>query len=152
MVDRFERSLGGTVSIFEDVRQFMEIGHPDKIAKGPCIPSEAIDDLCQTLIKEERKELNKAWADEDLVEISDAIADLIYVLIFMALCYGIPIKEVWEEVAKTNMAKFPGGVVLRREGDGKIMKPPGWVPPDIKGIIEQAIARAKSNPSPEKQT
>ncbi len=132
------------MSVFDDVRKFMEIGHPDKITDVPRIPPDDIDELCQSLIKEEHKELKKAWANEDLVEIADAICDLIWVLICKALCYGIPIDKVWDEVAKTNMAKFPNGVVLRRPGDGKIMKPPDWVPPDIKRIIEEAQRAGES--------
>lgn len=133
------------MSIFDDVRKFMEIGHPDKISKVPRIPPEAIDELCENLIKEELKELRKADADEDLVEIADAIADLIWVLVCKAMCYGIPIDKVWEEVAMSNLAKFPDGQVLRRPEDGKIMKPPGWKPPDIKRIIEEAKKLAESN-------
>lgn len=123
---------------FDDVRKFMEIAHPDKLPAVPGIPLEAVDELCQNLIDEELRELRKADADEDMVEIADAIADLIYVLIFKALCYGIPISKVWDEVSRTNLAKFPGGVVLKRPEDGKVLKPPDWVPPDIKRIIEEA--------------
>jgi len=123
---------------FEDVLKFMQIGHPDKLAERPRIPPEEIYELCESLIKEELRELRRADVDEDLIEIADGIADLIWVLICKALCYGIPIEKVWAEVAKTNMAKFPGGVVIRRPEDGKILKPPGWAPPDIYKIILDA--------------
>lgn len=125
------------INPFDDVRKFMEIAHPDKITKIPRIPSQAIDDLCENLINEELKELRAGDENEDLVEIADAIADLIWVLICKAMCYGIPLERVWKEVARTNLAKFPNGVITRRPSDQKIMKPEGWVPPDIASILRE---------------
>jgi predicted HAD superfamily Cof-like phosphohydrolase len=55
----------------------------------------------------------------------------------LALMFGIPMNEVWNAVQQTNMAKFPDGEVLRNE-HGKVIKPEGWEPPDIKAIIEAA--------------
>lgn len=123
--------------VFGDVLGFMAIGHPDKIKTTPVGSiNPDTEKLCVGLIEEELEELKKAFLAKDPVEGADALADLIYVLIFAAHCYGIPLRMVWKEVQKTNMDKFPGGKVLRRESDGKIMKPEGWKPPDIKGILE----------------
>lgn len=127
------------MSIFSDVLKFMRIGHPEYIKDSPGFPTAKAQVLCRNLIEGEvNKELLPALAEGDLVEIADGIADSIYVLVYTAHCYGIPINEVWAEVQHTNMAKFPGGKVLRRESDGKIMKPEGWEPPDIKAILEEA--------------
>lgn len=126
------------MSIFDDVKKFMELGHPDKLSVVPRIPPESIEELCMELVKEEHRELTKAYVDEDLAGIADGIADSIWVLIAMAHCYGIPIEKVWEEVAKTNMAKFPKGVVVRDPKTGKVLKPPGWKPPNIGRIIAEA--------------
>ena len=76
-------------------------------------------------------ELGEAFANDDMIEISDALADLIYVAIGMALVYGIPLDEVWEEVQHSNMQKLGGGV---RE-DGKILKPDDWEPPHIAEVL-----------------
>jgi NTP pyrophosphatase (non-canonical NTP hydrolase) len=126
------------VSVFSDVMEFMRIGHPDKIAARPSTPNADTRALCKGLIKEEYDELFEAFLDNDVVEAADAMADLIYVIVFTAHCYGIPLARVWAEVQRTNMAKFPDGKVLRRESDGKIMKPEGWEPPDIRKILEEA--------------
>ena len=72
---------------------------------------------------------------KDVPEIADAIGDCIYVLVGMALEYGIPLDHVWQEIQDSNMKKFPGGRVLRRESDGKVLKPEGWQPPDIEGAL-----------------
>lgn len=125
------------MSVFSDVLALMKIGHPEKIRSTPTFDIEG-DRLCVNLIKEEYGEMMRAWGNEDMTEFADGIADLIYVLIFAAHAYGIPIEKVWAEVQRTNMAKFPGGKVLRRESDGKILKPEGWEPPDIKRILREA--------------
>ena len=126
------------MSVFFDVAHFMQIAHPDKISAVARIPPESIKELCWKLIKEEYTELELAKDANDLVEVADAIADLIWVAICMAQCYGIPLHRVWAEVNKTNMAKFPDGKVIRRE-DGKILKPDGWKPPDIALIVNEAM-------------
>lgn len=123
------------MSVFSDVRDFMKIGHPDKILSRPEEPDYDTRRLCEALIKEEYLELRNAFETHDLVEAADAMADLIYVVTFAAHCYGIPLERVWAEVQRTNMAKFPGGKVTRRKSDSKIMKPDGWEPPNIEEIL-----------------
>lgn len=130
------------MNVFEAVQKFWEIGHPDKVATTPSFPDSEVAELNMTLIKEEFRELKDAVEASDLVELADAMADLIYVIVGMAVTHGIPLQEVFAEVQRTNMAKFPDGKVLRRPSDGKVMKPSNWQPPDIKSIIEKARANA----------
>jgi len=68
----------------------------------------------------------------NLVEAADALADIIYVTEGTNVEFGINGKEVFEEVHRSNMAKAGGPV---RE-DGKRLKPPGWTPPDVAGVLE----------------
>lgn len=71
----------------------------------------------------------------DHVALADGLADLIYVCIGAANEFGIPLDKVWAEVHRSNMAKIgPNGEVKRRE-DGKVIKPDGWTPPDIAGVL-----------------
>lgn len=127
-------------NVFAAVLDFMSIGHPENIQPKPGVPADKVVKLCRNLIDSEVfDELYPALDAGDLVEIADGIADSIYVLIYTAHAYGIPIEKVFDEVQRTNMAKFPDGVAIRRE-DGKIMKPSGWSPPDIKRIIEEALS------------
>lgn len=92
--------------------------------------------LYKKLCDEEFTELCEAWGDTDVVEVADAIADLIWVLQGLALSIGIPQQEVWNEVARSNLAKIDAttGTVLKR-ADGKVQKPEGWTPPDIASIL-----------------
>jgi predicted HAD superfamily Cof-like phosphohydrolase len=87
------------------------------------------------LIAEEYKELSLAWVDQDLVEIADACADLIWVIQGLNHTLGIPQQKVWDEVARSNMSKISeNGKVLKR-ADGKVQKPESYSPPNIQSII-----------------
>lgn len=87
------------------------------------------------LIKEEAKELTDALANGDLIQVIDGICDLMYVALGTAVAAGIDIELFWEEVHQTNMAKSAG---LLGE-NGKILKPPGWMPPRIKELLLKHI-------------
>ena len=90
---------------------------------------------------------------EDVTEIADALGDSIYVEVGMALEYGIPLDHVWQEIQDSNMKKFPGGKVIRRESDGKVLKPEGWKPPDIETVIQRVTDAEWHAPlEPEKVT
>lgn len=73
--------------------------------------------------------------DYNAIETADALADLVVVIVGMALELGLPLDRVWDEVHRANMAKVgPDGKVMYR-GDGKVLKPEGWTPPDIKKAV-----------------
>lgn len=92
------------------------------------------------LVSEEvQRELLPAMITRNMVETADAIVDSIYVLVGTALELGLPLQELWDEVQRANMTKAvqqPDGTlkVLKRE-DGKVLKPEGWKPPDIEGVL-----------------
>lgn len=116
----------------KDVQEFHEkFGVPVK--KHPIIPSAARSWLRLSLIREEIDELWEATLNKDLVKIADGITDSIYVLIGMAIEFGIDISPIWDEVHKTNMAKEGGG----KSQEGKILKPDGWVAPDIERLLQE---------------
>lgn len=141
---------------FQDVRDFhLAFKHPvrDKPdATASAVPVE-LRDLRIELIREEFEELCEAalgrtvyvivapqpsvseFRPGNVVGIADALADLVYVINGAALCYGIDLDEVFEEVHRSNMAKLgPDGKPIYRE-DGKVLKPEGWEPPDIAGVL-----------------
>lgn len=122
-----------------DVADFHKLtGLP--ILNKPTIPAADRVELRWNLVNEEvNNELKPAIDADDLVGIGDAIVDSIYVLIGMALEYGLPLPMLWQAVQNANMSKADPvtGEIKRRE-DGKILKPEGWKPPDVAGIIEHA--------------
>lgn len=116
----------------EDVKVFMEASDQVEIGWGnQC-------QLYRKLIDEEFTELMDALDNKDMVEVADACADLKWVIEGLEHTLNIPQQEVWDEVARSNLKKIDPltGKVKKRE-DGKVMKPEGWTPPDIKSIIEQ---------------
>jgi predicted HAD superfamily Cof-like phosphohydrolase len=100
----------------------------------PGLPSKDVRDLRINLLKEEWEEYLEGEATDDLIEIADALADMVYLAYGTAVAYGIPLDKVFEEVHSSNMSKLVDGKVIRRE-DGKILKPAGWTPPDINSVL-----------------
>lgn len=108
------------------------------ILEKPTIPDLTRRELRISLINEEcNKELIPAIDKaNDIAEVADALADLIYVIVGTALEFGIPLDRVWNAVQAANMAKVDPitGKVKKRE-DGKVLKPLGWVAPDINKAV-----------------
>jgi len=94
--------------------------------------------LYVNLIDEESAELKTAVADCDPVEIIDALTDILVVTIGAIHSMGADGEGAWKEVMRTNFAKIDHetGKVRKRE-DGKVLKPVGWTPPDLKPFIEK---------------
>lgn len=103
----------------------------------PAVPSPERIALRRSLINEEvNNELFPAMMENDLVGVADALADSIYVLIGTALEYGIPLGHVWVAVQNANMAKVdPKTGLVNKRADGKVLKPEGWTPPNIAGVL-----------------
>ena len=105
--------------------------------------SDDVKEIRCALIEEEASEFREALEADDIVEVADAIADLLYVVYGAAVTFGIPIDEVFAEVHRSNMTKLgPDGAPIYRE-DGKVLKGPSFEPPDVIGIL----ARDAANPS-----
>lgn len=105
--------------------------------------------LRERLINEEVSELFDAMMREDLVEIADALADILYVVYGTAVSYGIDMDAISTEVHRSNMTKFstPGayaetcdetGKSLKDSG-GKTLKPSCYQPPDLHSIIVRQL-------------
>jgi predicted HAD superfamily Cof-like phosphohydrolase len=90
------------------------------------------------LIDEESKELKEAINACDPVEILDALEDILVVTIGAIHSMGADAEGAWKEVMATNFAKIDKetGKVRKRE-DGKVLKPVGWTPPDLKPFVKK---------------
>jgi len=119
----------------DDVEAFhRKFGLP--IGHSPAVPQSLVKSLRYDLIREEAHETLNALVNDDLPEMADGIADLIYVLLGTAVSYGIDMGPIWDAVHASNMAKEGGPT----RADGKILKPEGWSPPDVEGLLQAQMS------------
>ena len=123
---------GGTN--FELVGDFME-AFGQEVQFEPTWPDFNTRELRLELIQEELDELSDAIADRDMIQIADALTDLLYVVYGAGHTFGLDLDECFQEVHRSNMSKLgDNGRPIHRE-DGKVMKGPGYFEPDLEGIL-----------------
>jgi len=101
--------------------------------------SDQIKELRFNLMKEENEEYLEAVHKNDLIEVADALGDMLYILCGTILTHGMQhkITEVFEEIQRSNMSKLGAdGNPIYRE-DGKVLKGPNYFKPDIKAILSK---------------
>ena len=96
-----------------------------------------ISELRFNLMKEENEEYLQATRDEDLIEIGDALGDMLYILCGTIIAHGFQDKmeSIFDEIQRSNMSKLgaDGKPIYRK--DGKVMKGPNYFKPDLKKIL-----------------
>ena len=95
--------------------------------------------LRHNLMKEENEEYLVAAQKNDLIEVADALGDMLYILCGTILSHGMQhkITEVFKEIQRSNMSKLgPDGKPIYRE-DGKVLKGPNYFKPDIAAVLEK---------------
>lgn len=121
-------------SNFEKVREFHET-YGQEVKSKPEFPCETVRQLRVDLIHEELEELKAAIANNDIVEVADALTDILYVVYGAGHAFGIDLDACFREVHRSNMSKLgEDGKPIRRE-DGKILKGTSYTPPDLKSIV-----------------
>ena len=115
---------------FEKVRLFMKTyGHEVKDKAG--FSDAKTNKLRIDLIKEELEELTTAMQDENLLEVADALTDILYVTYGAGHAFGIDLDKCFEEVQNSNMSKLgEDGKPIYNEA-GKVMKGPNYFKPDL---------------------
>ena len=116
----------------KDVSNFMILGE-QKIASDLNLKNEQ-SKLYMNLIEEEFEETAKAFNEDDLVEVADGLADMVWVIMGMCNSVGIDFDNIWEEVRDSNMSKFVDGKSIKNEA-GKIMKPETYFKPNIRKAL-----------------
>lgn len=99
----------------------------------PTWPGESAHRLRMALLDEELAELRNAGEAANLVEIADALGDLLYVVYGAAVTYGIDLDPVFEEIHRSNMSK--GEPDVRVRADGKVLKGPRYSPPRVEEVL-----------------
>jgi len=118
---------------YKDIQDFHKEVMQDDFPDYPHLPGRRLERLRRNLIKEEIQETLDAIRQNNLVALADGIVDSIVVLLGAAITYGIDIRPVWDIVHASNMAKKGGKL---RE-DGKMLKPEGWEPPNVRAEISR---------------
>ena len=131
---KMKTKQNGEGTNFELVGDFMEAFGQD-VQLEPTWPDFNTRELRLELIQEELDELSDAVADRDMIQIADALTDLLYVVYGAGHAFGIDLDECFQEVHSSNMSKLgPNGKPIHRE-DGKVMKGPGYFEPDLENIL-----------------
>lgn len=120
-------------NMYQEVKHFQTVVGQN-IGEKPEFPNIRERKLRMDLMLEEMKEYMESEEKNDLENLAKELADIIYIACGTAASYGIPLDRVFTEVHSSNMAKLVDGKPIRRE-DGKILKPEGWTPPDIKKVL-----------------
>ena len=100
---------------------------------------EATMNLRFSLMDEENKEYLDAMKNKDLIEVADALGDMLYILCGTIITHGMQdvIDKVFEEIQRSNMSKLGSdGKPIYRE-DGKVLKGPNYFKPDISKVLRQ---------------
>ena len=119
---------------FDKVGIFMKT-FGQEVKNQPSFSSEKINNLRYDLIKEELAELKDAMEKKDLLEVADALTDILYVTYGAGHAFGIDLDKCFEEVQNSNMSKLDkNGNPLYNES-GKVMKGPNYFKPDLSKFV-----------------
>ena len=120
---------------FQKVKNFMEtFGQEVKIK--PSLSSDKINKLRYNLIKEELNEFKQALDNNDLLEVADALTDILYVTYGAGHAFGINLDACFEEVQNSNMSKLGNDGKPIYNDQGKVMKGPNYFKPDLSKFIK----------------
>ena len=120
---------------FEKVKIFMETFGQEVKSKSS-LSSDKINSLRLSLIQEELDELNKAIQDKDIVEVADALTDILYVTYGAGHAFGIDLDKCFNEVQNSNMSKLGDDGKPIYDENGKVMKGPNYFKPDLSKYIK----------------
>ena len=119
---------------FEKVGLFMSIFGQEVKTKSE-LSSEKINSLRLSLIQEELDELTKAINENDILEVADALTDILYVTYGAGHAFGINLDKCFDEVQESNMSKLgKDGKPIYNE-HGKVMKGPDYFKPNLSKLL-----------------
>ena len=123
------------MSNFNKVRTFMETFGQDVKTK-PSFNTDKVNKLRFDLIKEELDELKEAMKNKDLLEVADALTDILYVTYGAGHAFGVDLDKCFEEVQSSNMSKLgEDGKPIYNE-KGKVIKGPKYFKPNLNKFVK----------------
>ena len=106
-----------------------------EIKNKPSFSSEKTNKLRIDLIKEELDELTEAMKNKDLLEVADALTDILYVVYGAGHAFGINLDKCFEDVQNSNMSKLDENGKPIYNDSGKVMKGPNYFKPDLSKFV-----------------
>ena len=122
------------MSNFNKVKNFMET-FGQEVKTKPSFNTDKINHLRYDLIKEELEELKVAMENKDLLEVADALTDILYVTYGAGHAFGIDLNKCFEEVQSSNMSKLDENGNPIYSESGKVMKGPNYFKPNLSKFI-----------------
>ena len=122
------------MSNFRKVGTFMKT-FGQEVKTKPSFSTDKINKLRIDLIKEELEELTEAMNSKDLLEVADALTDILYVTYGAGHAFGIDLDKCFEEVQSSNMSKLDGNGKPIYNESGKVMKGPNYFKPDLSKFV-----------------
>ena len=122
------------MSNFLKVKKFMDT-YGQEVKSNAEFPNERIVELRLNLIKEELEELKVAVGQRDLLEVADALTDILYVTYGAGHAFGINLDKCFDEVQKSNMSKIGENGKPIYNDNGKVMKGPKYFKPNLKQFL-----------------
>ena len=106
-----------------------------EVKSKPSFSTEKINELRYNLIKEELEEFKQAMENKDLLEVADALTDILYVTYGAGHAFGLDLDKCFEEVQNSNMSKLGLNGKPIYNDKGKVMKGPSYFKPDLSKFI-----------------
>ena len=122
------------MSNFSKVGTFMKT-FGQEVKTKPSFSTDKINKLRLDLIKEELSELTDAMNDKDLLEVADALTDILYVTYGAGHAFGIDLDKCFDEVQNSNMSKLDDNGKPIYNENGKVMKGPNYFKPDLSKFV-----------------
>ena len=123
------------MSNFNKVKNFMET-FGQEVKMKPSFSTNKVNNLRYELIKEELEELKVALENKDLLEVADALTDILYVTYGAGHAFGIDLDKCFDEVQNSNMSKLGEDRKPIYNESGKVMKGPNYFKPDLTKFIK----------------
>ena len=122
------------MSNFSKVGTFMKT-FGQEVKTSPSLSTDKINKLRIELIKEELDELTEAMKNNDLLEVADALTDILYVTYGAGHAFGIDLDKCFDEVQNSNMSKLGENGEPIYNDAGKVMKGPKYFKPDLSKFV-----------------
>ena len=122
------------MSNFSKVGTFMKT-FGQEVKTKPSFSTDKINKLRLDLIKEELEELTEAMNNKDLLEVADALTDILYVTYGAGNAFGIDLDKCFDEVQNSNMSKLDQNGKPIFNDAGKVMKGPNYFRPDLSKFV-----------------